>query len=156
MHIRLPLLTLILALATGALLIPVAALKAAPETPADFTVKDSIRAIDGSTVEVWSPIEDRRWGIGYIGAETPEGNTPCGQAAWGRQWALTGGGLRFEADSRHGLDEKDRRLYHAFTDASNDYWMTVSDFLTPTTLLLGHPEGTPEKLADCMGEIIRG
>ena len=31
-------------------------------------------------------------------------------------------------------------------DASNDYWMTVSDFLTPTTLLLGHPESAPERL----------
>jgi endonuclease YncB( thermonuclease family) len=53
--------------------------------------------------------------VGYLGAETAAGNTPCGQVALERNRELAGGRVLLEADAAYEFDTIGRRLYYAFT-----------------------------------------
>jgi endonuclease YncB( thermonuclease family) len=77
-----------------------------------FVHNGFVRVIDGDTVEIWR--DDRRWGIGLIGIDAPEGNTACGMSAAARMWELTAQGAKFRSEA--GVpDEKYRLMYHADT-----------------------------------------
>lgn len=75
--------------------------------------RDFVRVIDGDTVEIF--YGNRRHGIGFVGIEVEQGNTPCGQAAAGALWGLTAGGVVLEPVDGLTFDERSREMYHAFT-----------------------------------------
>ena len=60
-------------------------------------------------------VAGNRTAIGYLGAETPAANQPCGQAALARNRELAGAGVLLEEDETYRFDQIGRRLYYAYT-----------------------------------------
>jgi endonuclease YncB( thermonuclease family) len=86
----------------------------APVPAAPVTVEARVtRVIDGSTLD--AIVGGVRTGVGYIGASTPPGNTPCGRAATARNAELAGSAVRLETDSAYEHDAAGRALYYAYT-----------------------------------------
>jgi micrococcal nuclease len=75
------------------------------------TIAGPVRVIDGDTLEV--RIDGRRVGVGLIGIEAPQGNTPCGKEAAATLARLVAGGLTLVDDPEQAFDERTRRLYYA-------------------------------------------
>jgi endonuclease YncB( thermonuclease family) len=71
------------------------------------------RIWDGSTLD--AQVEGRRTAVGYLGAETPAPNRPCGPEALERNRQLAGGRVLLEADPAYEFDAIGRRLYYAYT-----------------------------------------
>ncbi len=97
-----------------------------------FTSEGFVRAIDGSTFELY--IGSHQIGIGVIGIDVPEGNTICGQMAADYLQGLVWGGLRFEEDPDIAFDERMRRMYYAFTPDGRSVAqeMVAAGYATPT------------------------
>jgi glucose/arabinose dehydrogenase/endonuclease YncB( thermonuclease family) len=76
---------------------------------------DFIRVIDGDTVEVW--LDGKQVGVGLIGIDAPQGNTPCGKEATALLRQLARGKWHLEEDPDPALafDDRMRRMYHATT-----------------------------------------
>jgi endonuclease YncB( thermonuclease family) len=93
--------------------------QAAPEEPAPPTEQPLVevtvnRVIDGDTLD--AQIDGIRTPVGYLGAETPLPNQPCGQEAFARNLELAGEHVLLQADtSFDGLDQRRRRLFYAYT-----------------------------------------
>ena len=79
--------------------------------PVDLT--GSVRVIEGDTIDTY--VAGKWVGIGFLGVTVPMGNTPCGQQAIGRLYALTKGGLHVEEDPQITFDARKRRMYYAYT-----------------------------------------
>src|SRR6187397_2073172 len=60
------------------------------------------RVWDGMSLD--ARVDDRRTAVGYLGAETAAGNTPCGQVALERNRELAGGRVLLEADATYEFD----------------------------------------------------
>src|SRR5690606_12607745 len=71
------------------------------------------RAIDGDTIESW--IAGSRAGIGFIGIEVMDANTPCGVEAASTLQSMIYGGLHLEEDPERVFDAEQRRMYYAYT-----------------------------------------
>ena len=71
------------------------------------------RAVDGNALD--AHVEGSRTLVGYLGAETPARNQPCGQEAMVRSEELAGRHLYLETDPAHLFDARGRRLYYAYT-----------------------------------------
>jgi glucose/arabinose dehydrogenase len=78
-----------------------------------MVIESFVRAIDGDTLEV--RIDDDPVGVGLIGIDASEGNTPCGQRAWDMLQALVAGGVRLVEQRGLAFDRRYRRLYHVRT-----------------------------------------
>ena len=93
----------------GATALP-ASLHASEQAPLEATVN---RVWDGSTLDAY--LDGRRTAIGYLGAETPALNRPCGPEARERNQQLAGGRVLLESDPAYELDAVGRRLFYAYT-----------------------------------------
>lgn len=71
------------------------------------------RVVDGSSLDAY--VAGRRTAIGYLGADTPAANLPCGQEALARNRELAGRLALLEEDVAYPFDELGRRLYYAYT-----------------------------------------
>ena len=71
------------------------------------------RAVDGNALD--AHVEGNRTLVGYLGAETPARNQPCGLEAMARSQELAGRRLYLETDPTHVFDARGRRLYYAYT-----------------------------------------
>jgi endonuclease YncB( thermonuclease family) len=71
------------------------------------------RVIDGSTLD--AQVNGQRTPVGYLGAETPPANTPCGMAALARNRELAGATVLLKADLAYDRDRMGRSLYYAYT-----------------------------------------
>ncbi len=60
-----------------------------------------VRVIDGDTIEI--NLKGRRVGIGILGIDAPQGNTPCGRQATNALRQLFAGGLTLDDDPDTGL-----------------------------------------------------
>ncbi|MGH2351160.1 MAG: thermonuclease family protein, partial [Chloroflexota bacterium] len=86
---------------------------APPAGSGDIEVDGFVRVIDGDTIETY--INGQRTGIGLIGVDASQGNTPCGRQATAQLWGLVGGGVRLEEDPSITFDTFQRRMYHVAT-----------------------------------------
>ncbi len=84
---------------------------APPPGSGPLEIRGPVRVIDGNTLEV--RINGNQVGIGILGVDAPQGNTPCGREA---RDLLTNilklGLLRLEEDSSESFDERKRRMYN--------------------------------------------
>jgi endonuclease YncB( thermonuclease family) len=71
------------------------------------------RAVDGNSLDahVWG----NRTLVGYLGAETPLANQPCGPEVLARNRALAGDRVMLEEDPAYMFDDNGRRLFYAYT-----------------------------------------
>jgi endonuclease YncB( thermonuclease family) len=72
------------------------------------------RAWDGTTLD--ARVDGRRTMVGYLGAEAPAPNQPCGAEALARNGELAGGLVLLEADAAYEFDARGRRLYYAYAE----------------------------------------
>jgi len=72
-----------------------------------------VRVVVGDTTEIWR--RGGRVGVGLIGIDAPEGNTPCGIKASARLERHVAGGVRFVRDRHIRFDERFRRMLYAYT-----------------------------------------
>jgi len=79
--------------------------------PRGFFVS-SVRVIVGDTLEIWR--RGGRVGVGLIGIDAPEGNTPCGIEASARLQRLVSDGARLVRDRAIRFDERWRRMLYAY------------------------------------------
>lgn len=80
----------------------------------DTTIEAFVtRVIDGSSLD--AHVLGRRTGVGYLGAETPALNQPCGREALARNRELVGSRVLLREDPSYQIDEIGRRLYYAYT-----------------------------------------
>jgi endonuclease YncB( thermonuclease family) len=87
------------------------------------------RAMSGDSVEVFLP---ERTAAAIIGIEAPEGNTACGNEARAFMAGLIQDGVTLE-QTRAQFDDRDRKLYHAFTiDGLNVGLMLLQEGLART------------------------
>ncbi|MGH3117192.1 MAG: PQQ-dependent sugar dehydrogenase, partial [Gaiellales bacterium] len=84
---------------------------AAPSGAINF--RGFVRVIDGDTIEI--NLNGRRVGIGILGIDAPQGNTPCGRQATSLLEQLVADGLTLDDDPDSTLryDDRLRRMYHA-------------------------------------------
>jgi endonuclease YncB( thermonuclease family) len=71
------------------------------------------RVVDGSTLD--AQVGGARTAVGYLGADVPQLNQPCGQEAFDRNRELTAQGVLLEPDSLYAIDDRRRSLFYAFT-----------------------------------------
>jgi endonuclease YncB( thermonuclease family) len=71
------------------------------------------RVIDGMSLD--ARVSGNRTAVGYLGAETPAANQPCGQVALARNRELAGPAVLLEEDEAYQFDQLGRRLYYAYT-----------------------------------------
>jgi endonuclease YncB( thermonuclease family) len=71
------------------------------------------RVVDGSSLD--THVAGKRTAVGYLGAETPALNQPCGREALERNQQLAGDGVVLVSDPNYEFDDIGRRLYYAFT-----------------------------------------
>jgi endonuclease YncB( thermonuclease family) len=71
------------------------------------------RVIDGNSLD--ARVYGNRTAVGYLGAETPAPNQPCGQEALERNRELAGTRVLLEEDPAYQFGEMRRRLYYAYT-----------------------------------------
>jgi endonuclease YncB( thermonuclease family) len=71
------------------------------------------RVIDGSSLD--AQIGGVRTAVGYLGAETPQLNQPCGTEALARNRELAAQRVLLQADDAYAFDPIGRRLYYATT-----------------------------------------
>src|SRR5215208_2830680 len=72
------------------------------------------RAVAGDSLD--AHVRGNRTLVGYLGAETPPTNQPCGQEARARNRELAGGRVFLEEDAGYTFDEGGRRLFYAYTE----------------------------------------
>ena len=72
-----------------------------------------LRVIEGDTFDV--VINGQRVGIGLIGIDAPQGNTPCGQQAIEAAGILAKKGMHLEEALGFPFDNRKRRMYYAKT-----------------------------------------
>lgn len=84
---------------------------APPRGSGPFEIPDSVRVIEGDTIETW--LNNNRVGIGFVGIAAPMGNTDCGEQAIGLLQSLLARGLRLEEDASIEFDQRGRRMYYA-------------------------------------------
>jgi endonuclease YncB( thermonuclease family) len=72
------------------------------------------RAWDGTSLD--AHVAGQRTAVGYLGAEAPAPNQPCGAEALARNRELAGGRVLLEADAAYDLDARGRRLFYAYTE----------------------------------------
>jgi endonuclease YncB( thermonuclease family) len=80
------------------------------EGPIEATVT---RTIDGDSLD--ARVSDNRTAVGYLGAEAPPANQPCGQEALARNQELADSQVLLMQDPAYDLDERGRRLFYAYT-----------------------------------------
>jgi endonuclease YncB( thermonuclease family) len=71
------------------------------------------RVIDGDSLD--AHVDGKRTAVGFLGAEAPPLNQPCGRPAQARNRELVGGQVLLEADPAYQLDDVGRRLYSVCT-----------------------------------------
>jgi endonuclease YncB( thermonuclease family) len=71
------------------------------------------RVIDGDSID--AQIDGRQAALGYLGAETPPLNQPCGREAAARNRELAGREILVVGDPAYEHDGRGRRLYYAYT-----------------------------------------
>src|SRR5215208_6214856 len=79
--------------------------------PIDYT--GFVRVVDGDTIDIY--LGGTQVLVGLIGADSPEGNTPCGREAAALLRMLTRGGVLLDEDPGLTFDGRGRRLYYART-----------------------------------------
>lgn len=72
-----------------------------------------VRVVVGDTVEIWRG--GSRVGVGLLGIDAPQGNTPCGIEAGARLQRLVGDGARFVPDRAVRFDDRFRRMLYGYT-----------------------------------------
>ena len=83
---------------------------APPPKSGGIQVRGYIRVIDGDTVETY--VKGNQVGIGLLGIDAPEVNTPCGRIAADALQALLGySGPLLDEDIDNAFDKRKRRLY---------------------------------------------
>jgi endonuclease YncB( thermonuclease family) len=93
---------------------PVMHAMAQVETDASGLIDATVtRTIDGDSLD--ARVSNNRTAVGYLGAEAPPANQPCGQIALARNRELAGTQVMLAEDSAYELDDRGRRLYYAFT-----------------------------------------
>lgn len=71
------------------------------------------RVVDGQSLDAY--LSGNRTFIGYLGAQSPYANQPCGREALARNRELVADRVLLEEDPTYLLDEHGRRLYYAYT-----------------------------------------
>ena len=71
------------------------------------------RAIAGDSLD--ARVDGKRTALGYLGAEAPPANEPCGQEALDRNRELAGTYVTLVEDPSYQFDDIGRRLYYVFT-----------------------------------------
>jgi endonuclease YncB( thermonuclease family) len=72
-----------------------------------------VRAVHGDTLD--ARMSNRRVGIGIIGIQAPQGNTPCGKEATAFVQGLVDDGATVEDEPGLSADARYRRMYHVST-----------------------------------------
>ena len=86
--------------------------QAPPPGSGSFLLKGYVRVIDGDTFEYY--IHGHQTGIGLIGIDAPEGNTPCGlEATHALMQLIARGNITIEEDPVITFDRRKRRMYYA-------------------------------------------
>jgi endonuclease YncB( thermonuclease family) len=96
----------------GASPVPRGAL-AAPASGGPVELEGYVRAIQGDTFD--ARLNNRRIGIGVIGIQAPQGNTPCGKEATAYAQELVNDGAIIEEEAGLSSDGRNRLLYHVST-----------------------------------------
>jgi endonuclease YncB( thermonuclease family) len=71
------------------------------------------RAVDGNSLD--AHVFGNRTALGYLGAETPPANRPCGREALARNSELVDSRVLLLDDPTYQFDALGRRLYYVFT-----------------------------------------
>lgn len=83
-------------------------------TPAPVLVEAAVnRVIDGDSLD--AQLLGNRTAVGYLGADAPPSNQPCGPEALARNRELAGARVLLEEDPAYRVDALGRRLYYAYT-----------------------------------------
>ena len=82
-----------------------------------FNISGPVRVIDGSTIETY--INGKQVGLGMIGVDVPQGNTPCGKQVTSLLQAVTKLGFHVDEDLGLTFDSLGRRLYYHVSPAGD-------------------------------------
>jgi glucose/arabinose dehydrogenase/endonuclease YncB( thermonuclease family) len=83
---------------------------APPVGSGTIEVGGGVRVIDGETLEIRT--NGRLVGVGLLGVDAPQGNTPCGKLATAALRQLVKNGLKLVEEPELSFDARERRMYN--------------------------------------------